>query len=409
MYSLTKSVSYRSHYTMAPKDLKIPVDQMACFRKRMMAFGLCFCFITLFAQSTESSSDMPWGSYSNSVTDATFQNPFIAGAMLTISWRQIQRTNANEYDWSKVDEQLDNATSAGKDVTLVLHAGGLHTPDWVKNTPGVQLITIIDTSNIYNDKTYCQPITIPVFWDSVFLELKKNYIVEAGKRYGANPNVSGVMVSFANFITSDWNVPHDIDETGQKCGVKFNQIRDWKAAGYTTEKMFIAGKETIDAWAAAFPGKALKLPIHPTHKNLEDNKDGTPATASKLAEKIIKYGYQEYPDRFYAQVNTLNAGTPYATQSRTRKAGPNTDEYVLKLLRNYPNRIGFQMLAAASNGDKDNCRQNGGISPCVPYNVLFNSVRAGLSYKPRYLEFWSEDAENQDLYNVFKIANKKME
>jgi hypothetical protein len=379
-------------------------------RKRLLtALVLSVCLLVPLGQSSHSGSIWPWGSYSNRVTDAALQNPFVNGVMVAISWRQIQRNSGEAFDWSKVDEQLDKATSAGKDVTLVLHAGGQHTPDWVKSTPGVQLITIIDTSNIYNDKTYCQPITIPVFWDSVFLELKKEFIVEAGKRYGANPIVSGVMVSFANFITSDWNVPHDIDATGQKCGVKFNQIRDWKNAKYTTEKMFTAGKKTIDAWAAAFPGKALKLPIHPTHKNLEDDKDGTPATASKLAEKIIKYGYETYPERFYAQLNTLNARTPYAAQLKISRAGPNTDEYILKLLRSYPNRIGLQMLAAASDGYNDNCRLNGSISPCHPYNVLLNSVRAGLSYKPRYLEFWCEDAENQDLYNVFKFVDNKME
>jgi hypothetical protein len=384
--------------------------RISFYRKRLLSvLVLSICLLAPLGQSTQSASIEPWGSYSNRVTDAALHNPFVNGVMVSISWRQIQRNSGEAFSWSKVDEQVDNATMAGKDVTLVLQAGGQHTPDWAKNTPGVQLITIIDTSNIYNDKTYCQPITIPVFWDSVFLKLKKQFIAEAGKRYGASPNISGVMVSFANFITSDWSVPHDIDNTGQKCGVPFNQIRDWKNAGYSTSKMFSAGKETIDAWAEAFPGKALKLPVHPTHKNLEDNQDGTPATASKLVEKIIKYGYERYPDRFCAQLNTLNAKTPYANQSRVSKAGPNTDDYILKLLREYPNRIGFQMLASASDGYNDDCRLNGGKKPCRPYSVLMNSVKAGLSYRPRYIEFWCEDAEDQSLYYIFKFANNKMD
>jgi hypothetical protein len=360
-------------------------------------------------QSCRSETIGPWGSYSNRVTEAALQNPFVRGVMVSVSWRQIQRSSKEAFNWSKVDEQIDNATSAGKDVTLVLQAGGQNTPDWVKDTQGVQLITIIDTSNIYNDTTYCKPVTIPVFWDPIFLELKKKFIVEAGKRYGANTSISGVMVSFANFITSDWNVPHDIDYTGQKCGMKFNQIRDWKNAGYSTEKMFAAGKETIDAWAEAFPGKALKLPIHPTHKNLEDSKDGTPATGSKLAEKIIQYGYEAYPERFYAQLNTLNAKTPRATQSRIIKADPNKDDYILKILKDHPNRIGFQLLSAASNGYYDACRLNSNIVPCHPYTVLMNSVRAAFSYKPRYIEFWCEDAENSGLYRIFREVNSKLE
>jgi hypothetical protein len=375
----------------------------------LTALVLNVCLLASLGQSIQSESVKPWGSYSNRVRDAGLQNPFVNGVMLNVSWLQIQPNNGAAFDWSKVDYELKKATTAGKDVTFVFQAGGQHTPDWVKNTPGVQLISIIDASNVYHKKTYCQPVTIPVFWDPVFLEKKKNFIAEAGRRYRSNPGVSGVMVPFANFISGDWHVPHDVDDTGEKCGKKFHQIRDWKNAGYTTERMFNAGKETIDAWAAAFPGKALKLPVHPTHKDLEDDKDGTAATASKLAEKIIKYGYEKYPDRFYPQVNTLNAKTPYANDPRIAKADPNTSNYILKLLTNYPNRIGLQMLAAASNGNKDNCRQNRKNKPCDPYKVLLDSVKAGLSYKPRYMEFWHEDAENKALRDVLKGANIRME
>jgi hypothetical protein len=380
-----------------------------CCKRLLTALVLSVCLLAPLGQSVRSEPGKPWGSYSNRVSDGGLQNPFIKGFMLTVSWRQIQPSNGTAFDWSKVDEELKKATMAGRDVTFILHAGGQHTPDWVKDTKGVQLISIIDASSVYHKKTYCERVTIPVFWDPIFLEKKKNFIAEAGRRYGTNSNVSGVMVPFANFITSDWHVPHDADDSGRKCGFKFHQIRDWKNAGYTTEKMFNAGKETIDAWAAVFPGKALKLPVHPTHKDLEDDKDGTAATASKLAEKIIKYGYEKYPNRFYPQVNTLNAKTLYANDPRIAKADPNTNNYILKLLTNYPNHIGLQMLAAASNGNKDNCRQNRNDKPCDPYKVLLDSVKAGLSYKPHYIEYWHEDAENRALRDVLKDANIRME
>lgn len=378
-------------------------------KRSFIALVVSFALLGPLDQSLQAEPARPWGSYASRVTEAGLQNPYVNGVMLVISWRQIQRRNEQRYDWTRVDEELKKATAARKDVTLVLHAGGQHTPDWVKETPSVQLISILDTSNIHHEKTYCQAVTIPVFWDPIFLRKKKNFIAEAGKRYGSNPNVSGVMVPFANFITADWNVPHDVDDTGQKCGKKFNQIRDWKNAGYTTERMFNAGKETIDAWAAAFPGKALKLPVHLTHKDLEDDRDGSAATASKLTEKIIKYGYEKYPGRFYAQVNTLNAETPLAGDPTIAGADPNDNQYILKLLTQYPNRIGFQMLAAASNGNRDNCRQNRNKRPCDPYKVLLNSVKAGLSYKPHYLEYWYEDAENSALRDILKNANIKMQ
>jgi hypothetical protein len=374
-----------------------------------LAFTLCLPFTPAsLAQSTPSLPvDNLWGLYTNRVTDGGLQNRFVRGVMINVSWRDIQRWGKKTFKWSDVDRQLVQAKAAGKDVTFILHAGGQNTPDWVKNTPGVQLIDIIDTSNTYH-ATYCDLISIPVFWDPAFLEMKKNFIEKAGERYGDDPSISGVMVPFANFITSDWNVPHDVDPTGEKCGKTFDQIIDWKKAGYTTEKMLDAGKQTLDAWAAAFPGRAMKLPVHPTHQSLEDGMDGTPPTATKLAQLIIEYGYGAYPDRFIAQVNTLNTETAHPASPKITRANPNSNEYILKILADYPGRIGFQMLAAASNGEEDNCRQNRNQSPCDPYAVFLESVEAGLLYDPLYIEVWHEDAENVELLGIFKDVYREM-
>ena len=339
---------------------------------------------------------MPAGSYANQVTNGVLQNPDVIGILIGTSWRDIEDSEG-VFDWSRLDERIDQATAAGKAVTLNLFAGGRNTPDWVKQLPGVELYSFIDTSPYHS--TYCQEDTMPVFWDPVFLEKKKAFIRAAGERYADNPDIVGVMVSFANANSNEWHVPHAV---GDVCDTQVDQVQDWLDAGYTTTKMLDAGKETIDAWADAFPGQALKLPIAPTHRDLD-------GSITELAELIVDYGYATYPDRFFAQMNGLSTKIPYADDPDIVNAIPDTPPYFMKLLLDHSPQIGLQMLAGASNGDTDNCRLNGKKSPCPPVDVLQETVEIGLSYHPSYIEYWYVDAENPELRPVLQYANQMME
>jgi hypothetical protein len=108
----------------------------------------------------------------------------------------------------------------------------------------------------------------------------------------------------------------------------------------------------------------------------------------------------------------LKTDTPYTDDARITGAKPEDnshDYYIMQLLSRHPNQIGLQMLAAATNGpDVDNCRQNGSVEPCDPKTVLQKSADIALSYKPAYMEYWYEDAENPVLQDVLKSANSKM-
>jgi hypothetical protein len=347
------------------------------------------------ASAADNLSKKPCGSFSNRVTAEALQNPQVTGAIIAVDWRVISKSQGT-FNWSAVDTALRQAKKAHKSVMLSLVAGGASTPDWVKKMPGVKLIYIVDTNEYH--KTYCRRVSMPVFWNEAFLREKESFIAEAGKKYGNNPNVLGVTVSFANAFTNDWFVPHEV---GRFCGRNIDQVRDWLNRGYTTDKMVDAGKRTIDAWARAFPIKTLRLPIQMTDEHLD-------GTASNLAERIIDYAYAAYPDTFYAQLNSLNAATPYANSSQVINADPNTYGYILKLMTQHPEHIGLQMLAAASNGSLDNCRQNAGVNPCPAHDVLLESVERGLSYKPAYIEYWREDVENKDLQDVLEYANHGM-
>ena len=327
------------------------------------------------------------GNFSTAPTSASLSNPEIAGILLTKDWADME-PEEGKYNWTSLDFGIQKIINSGKSVSLNIMAGGARTPDWVK--AGSQLFSFIDTNKFH--PTYGQVLEMPVYWDPVFLQKKKNFINALSnhirQKFGAGA-VKGVMVSFVASINNDMHVPHDSSD-----------ISNWKAAGYTTERMLEAGKETISAWAGAFPRASLKLPIAPTHKDLDGN-------STNMAESIVNWAYSEYPDRFFAQVNGFSAQTPRADDPAVRNAVPGTMNYFLKLLLNRP-QMGLQMLASASLGASDGCRQNGYISPCLPYDVLLESVARALSYGPSFIEYWSQDADNPELRTALKTAREGM-
>ncbi len=333
-------------------------------------------------------------------------NPGVVGILTGALWSEIEKEEG-VYDWSKIDSKISQAKKAGLKVALKIQMSPARAPDWLKNNPEVQKIEVIDT-NFNHKASYCKKLSYPIFWDPIFHEKKKELIRAAGERYSNNPAVVAIMASFANFYSEDWHIPHtkgcmDCDNNGTK-ETCMDQVQNWLDAGYTTEKMFSVGKEIIDTTAEAFPNQALKLPLAPTHKDL----DGTPI---KLVEMIMNYTYSKYPKRFFAQMCGLSTGIPYANDSSVTGASQETSLYIMKLLLKHSPQIGLQMLSAASlckEGEK--CRQDNG-NKCLSNDhecILMESVKIGLSYKPYFIEYWKADAANPELYPVEKYATEQM-
>lgn len=337
---------------------------------------------------------------SGPIPSSIINNPGVVGILGGDSWTNIEKTEG-VYDWTSIDNEIAQAEKAGLKVALKIVDSPAAAPDWLKNKPGIKTIDFIDT-NQYHKSSYCKSNKIPVFWDTTFNEKKKELIRAAGQRYANNPAVVAVMASFANTMTNDWGMPHKKGFI-EDCNVSINQPQDMLNAGYTTDIMFNVGKEIIDTTAAAFPNQALKLPLGVGIASL----DGSPA---KLAKMITDYAYQKYPKRFYAQINALNTRVPTANQlgSADSPAEEDTRADLLNILKDHAPYSGWQMVAGASNGSQDGCRQNGKQSPCPVKDVFQKSVDIGLSYNPSFLEYWKVDAANPELYPVIKYATEQM-
>ena len=277
--------------------------------------------------NTNSSSQTAWikGNYSVKLTSASLDNSAIKGILLGQDWRSLEPSEGN-YNWTTLEGDLQKMINAGKAVSLNIMDTGARTPDWVKNISGVQLFSFYDINKYQS--AYCQKLTLPIYWDSTFLQKRKEFInalaAHISQKFGSNI-VKGVMVSPFASINNDWFIPHTVGAGA--CGTE-NDIQEWQALGYSNSKMLGAAEETINDWAAAFPNAALKLPIG---LSLEVG-----GSSTDLAEAVVNWAYSQYPARFYAQMNGLSAQIPTATDLKVANATPGTANYIMKLLTNRP-------------------------------------------------------------------------
>jgi hypothetical protein len=306
--------------------------------------------------------------------DSILNDSRIVGLDIGDQWQNIEATEG-VYDWSSIDTQLPSATAHGKKVVLVITSGGINIPAWLLvNYPAIQTFTFIDTNPYHS--TYGQPLTIPVFWDPIFLAKKIALIQAVGAHYAANPSIVVVACSFANATTDDWNIPDAPED-----------IANWLAAGYTTELMVNAGEAVIDATMAAFPNQNVNMAIG-------RNATGLDPTEDYLSETIIDYATTTY-GRFITQKDSLSATTPDPAVSTS-----SLDNWMV-FFDQCPSVAG-QMLWKVT-GDTT-YRMNGGIAG-DPATILLKAITIGTHYGTQYQEIYEIDLENSTLSSVITTAS----
>ena len=306
------------------------------------------------------------------VPDDVLSNRLVAGITVRGQWPRVERLEG-VYDWSYFDHELNRAAAAHKSAILRVPAGGRNTPDWVY-AAGVQIFSFID-GNAY-DGGYATTVTIPVFWDPVLLQKKKQLIAVMGQRFGRHPAVALVAANCAAALTDDWNVPHTP-----------NDVRNWLAAGYSSEKMIEACTDTIDAMMAAFPRSLVLMAVGQTSNALDPDPD-------YVAREVIDYARTTYPGRFIVQKNSLSA----VTRDPTLTADVGSWQTVVD---GRPH-VAAQMRWPVTNDAT--CLMNGLARPCDLATTLLQAVTIGVNYDTQYQEIYQEDIRNPALADVIRYA-----
>jgi hypothetical protein len=306
------------------------------------------------------------------INDNILSNPYVAGVTIRGSWRSVEKSEG-QYEWSYFDAEIARVSASGRKVLLRITSGGENTPGWVFSA-GITTFTYID-SNSYH-ATYGKPVTIPVPWDPIFLQKKKNFIAAMGQHFSTNPAVMLVSASCANGHSDDWGLPDTVQD-----------VTNWKAGGYTSEKLVAACDGVIAATMAAFPNQRVLMGLGANQHNLDPD-------PSFVARALVANARAAFPGRFIAQKNSLAASTPDPT--KTAKLG------AWQIIMDNQPQVAAQMLWFVA-GDST-CRMSAQVTPCDPKAVLEDAVRTGAAYGTQYQEIYEKDILNTQLISVIQLA-----
>lgn len=329
----------------------------ACFL--LATFGIAFSL-------GNSAAQIPRGVFSLKGTNGkalpgAYTNPDVAGLSIRQDWAALQPTDGPP-DFSYLQGEVQKATDNNKVAFLRINTQE-GKPAWVTaavQAAGGTFLTFDDNGTLK---------TIPVFWDPTYLAKKKAMIAALGAEFANNPTVKIVSVSFANAQSEDWSVPHAVED-----------VNNWIAAGYTTQKLVQAGLDLIDATMTAFPNQYVALAIGGNGHSDEPGRRNLDATATEVAAATISLTRSKWPGRLIVQINSLSAQNPSA---------PGEPDSAWNTLWNSRPDVGAQMVDnAAMNGcrvDPDFCGNE------TPEQILTKAINAGVSYEVNFIEIYEID------------------
>jgi len=313
-------------------------------------------------------------------SSTVLSNPNVDGISVRQSWSAINPSDGT-FNWSFFDSEISRAAAAGKKVILRILDGGANIPSFV-----LAGATTKYTYTFGVGPTAGTVITIPVYWDSYFLQKKKALIDAFGARYAKNPAVVVACVGIANSHDADWHVPHD---TTVDPAVGISQVQEWKNKGYTTQKLIDSCDTIIDEMMTVFPGKCVYIAINPVSSLLDPSDNYSAQTV--ISNERAKWG------------NRLIVGKNNLCVPPKMPAAPPPANSSYAVWYNAAPTVAAQMLWYCY-GDST-YRNNDGVA-VDPATCLQNAIDAGIGYGVKYIEIYQTDVIN--LPSTISYAHTKL-
>ncbi len=268
-------------------------------------------------------------------------NSHLSGVCLHIGWKDIEK-EPGHLDFSAIDQSVAVLRHIGMKYELGIKPG-VDTPPFVYQQGGQSFETHVANPHRAN---FGAAVVIPVPWDPVYQRNFSRLITQVGERYASDPLCVSVVLTCANFNSSEMHLPKTAEDRAK-----------WNAMGDYGAKLLEVYKKYTDEWAKAFPKQAISL-------HLSQVLD-LPLT---FFERIVDYGVSKYPERFTIQNCQLTG----------RKEDAGIESY--DLIQKYQDRAhhGFQSAAGFSRGGE----RMGSIEMAV-----LNVVHA----QGEYWELWHGD------------------
>jgi hypothetical protein len=240
-------------------------------------------------------------------------NPHLSGVCLHIGWKAIEK-EPGHLDFSAIDKSVAVLRRIGMKYELGIKPGA-DTPSFVYQQGAQSFETRVMNPHRAN---FGAAVAIPIPWDEKYQEHFSRLIARLGERYASDPLCVSVVLTCANFMSSEMHLPKTAEDRAK-----------WNAMGDYEAKLLAVYKKYTDQWSKAFPKQAITL-------HLSQVLD-LPWT---FFERIVDYGVSKYPERFTIQNCQLTG----------RRDDTGIQSY--DLIQKYRDRAhhGFQSAAALSRG-----------------------------------------------------------
>lgn len=272
-------------------------------------------------------------------------NPHISGVLLMANWKTLE-PEEGKFQWANLDEAIQLARKHGRYYKLKIQPG-TSTPNWVYGNGAAVFET--KGSNPYRKDTYRKTLRLPIPWDKVYLRKFGKLIRSVGERYATDPFCAGVVISGANYQSSESHLPKEPEDREK-----------WDTLNYR-ERLPIAYEQLIELYAQSFPHQQLCL-----HVSVPIRRD------DGVLDKIIETAAKNYPERFTLQNCQLNGKRD------------NISLYSYGLIQKYVGklRVGYQSVAYIGSERQGDT----GVS-------IYNYVRG----QGEYWEIWRGNALDTEL------------
>jgi Beta-galactosidase len=322
-----------------------------------------------------------------SIISRAITMPFVDGGYIRTSWRSIE-PERGKFQWRYLDEQIAAISALNKKIAIGIDAGQ-RSPDWLYTEGAAGFKTVVE---IPRQQDFCEPMMLPVPWDTIFLKEWDRLVGAVGARYAAAPSLVMVKITGIAYRTDETLLPRETGRwangqgiaQGKRCHYP-NDIEQWGAVGYTAEKVSLAFAQIATSFARSFPRQALVLMTgHNAFPPLGE--DGSPdETARELPQtRFFAYGRSAFGQRFVGQVNSLRADQ--------------VDNRLVEFGQTNP--IGFQ-AAWPVTGD-ETCIMSGGKAPCDQQTTFRRALERARGAGASFVELFKEDLVNPEFAAILK-------
>ena len=194
--------------------------------------------------------------FNTTVYPGLLGNPDVSGITLYVDWSMLNPTGPNTYDWTLVQDLLEQAATAKKTVQLVVQPG-INSPTWLLGDPGGKNNGILKSCNYLFDPIYklppagteCGKVTfsgfteggyskdngivtvtaqdLPMPWNSTYKNAWQTFLTALAAQVEGNPS----LVSIAVAGPTAWSEEMSLPVTHNTHGIR-------QLGGYSPEQMW---------------------------------------------------------------------------------------------------------------------------------------------------------------------------